>query len=64
MVLTNLSDKNLELTQRDVFRTEGEYSFTIKFTIPDDVPKGDYILFTTISNGSSAGRVKSSIKVI
>ena len=64
MVLTNLSDKNFELAKREVFRTEGEYNFSIKFKIPDDVPEGDYVIFTTVSNGSSAGRAKSAVKVI
>jgi len=64
MVLTNLSDKNFELAKREVFRKEGEYNFSIKFKIPDDVPEGDYVIFTTVSNGSSAGRAKSAVKVI
>ena len=64
VVLTNLSDKNFELTKREVYRKEGEYNFSIKFRIPDDVPEGDYVIFTTVSNGSSAGRAKSAVKVI
>jgi Na+/glutamate symporter len=63
MILSN-TVKEMELVTREVVRTEGEHIFNIKFTVPDDIPKGDYTLLTTISMGNYAKRARSSVRII
>lgn len=56
--------KEMELVNREVVRSEGEHILKIKFIVPDDIPKGDYTILTTISMGNYAKKAKSFVKII
>lgn len=56
--------KEMELINREVVRSEGEHILKIKFIVPDDIPKGDYTILTTISMGNYAKKAKSFVKII
>jgi flagellar biosynthesis GTPase FlhF len=58
------SRKKMELDRREVVRKQGTHMSTIKFTMPDDMPKGYCVLFTTISVGQYSKTVRSVINVI
>ena len=58
------ADKRLELDKRDIVRTSGTYVSTMQFMIPDDMPKGYCILYTTISVGNYMKSIKSFINII
>jgi hypothetical protein len=57
-------NKRVELDKREVLRKQGTHVSTIKFTIPDDIPRGYCILFTTISNGKHSKTARSVINII
>ena len=57
-------NKRAELDKREVLRTPGTYVSTIKFTMPEDIPKGYCILFTTISVGDYLKTAKSVFNII
>ncbi len=63
IILSN-TVKEMEVVNREVLRTEGEHVVNIKFTVPDDIPKGDYNLLTTISMGNYTKRAKSLVKIL
>lgn len=54
----------LELSRREVVRSQGSHLSTMKFTLPRDLAKGDYTLITTISDGKQTKTAKSPLKVI
>ncbi len=58
------STKSLELDKRQVIRKQGTYLSTIKFTVPEDTPKGPCILYTTVSDGKYAKTAKSVLVII
>jgi flagellar biosynthesis GTPase FlhF len=58
------SEKRMELDRREVVREQGTHVSTIKFTMPDDMPKGYCVLFTTISVGRYSKTAKSVINII
>jgi len=58
------SEKRMELDRREVVRKQGTHISTIKFTMPDDMPKGYCVLFTTISVGRYSKTAKSVINII
>ena len=58
------SEKRMELDRREVVRKQGTHISTIKFTVPDDMPKGYCVLFTTISVGRYSKTTKSVINII
>lgn len=51
----------IEMAQREVLRTQGTHISTIKFTISEDMPKGYYVLLTTISDGKLSKSIKSDL---
>jgi hypothetical protein len=57
-------DKKLELDRRDIYRTEGRYISVIKFRVPEDLPKGYCILYTTLSDGKRSKTEKTVINII
>ncbi|MFA6056253.1 MAG: hypothetical protein WC769_12865, partial [Thermodesulfovibrionales bacterium] len=57
-------DKKLELDRRDIYRTEGRYISVIKFRVPEDLPKGYCILYTTMSDGKRSKTEKTVINII
>jgi flagellar biosynthesis GTPase FlhF len=58
------SEKRMELDRREVVRKQGTHVSTIKFMMPDDMPKGYCVLFTTISVGRYSKTAKSVINII
>jgi uncharacterized membrane protein YgaE (UPF0421/DUF939 family) len=56
--------RRMELDKREIIRTQGTYVSTIKFTVPEDIPRGYCILFTTISDGTHAKTTKSVMNII
>lgn len=61
--LTNGKDM-IELAKREVIRSQGTHISTLKFTMPEDIDKGDYTLITTISDGDQTKTSKSPVKII
>lgn len=62
---TLMSDKeSVQLASREVVRTQGSYTSTMKFTLPKDVAKGNYTLVTTVSDGKNTRTVKNPLRVV
>jgi outer membrane biosynthesis protein TonB len=57
-------EKRMELDRREVVRQQGTHLSTIRFTMPDDMPKGYCVLFTTISVGRYSKTAKAVIHII
>ncbi len=53
-----------ELARREIVRAQGTHISTMKFTIPKDVDKGDYILITTISDGKQTKTTRNALKIV
>jgi len=62
--ILSTGDKRVELSKREVMRTPGTYISTIRFTMPDYIPKGSYILFTTISSVKHSRTARSVLNII
>ena len=58
------ADGTFELAKRDIVRTQGTHLSIIKFTMPDNIPRGYCILYTTISIGNYAKTAKSVLNII
>ena len=56
--------KRFEVDRREINRAQGTYISTIKFTVPENTPKGYCILFTTISDGTHAKTTRSVMNII
>jgi hypothetical protein len=56
--------KSMELDKRLIVRKQGTHLSTIKFTVPEDIPKGLCILYTTVSAGKYARTAKSVLVII
>lgn len=56
--------KMIELARREVVRTQGTHLSTMRFTMPQDIAKGDYTLITTISDGKRTRTVKNPLRVM
>ena len=56
--------KTMELGKREIVREQGTYSSTITFPVPDDMPRGYCILYTTISDGKYTRTTKSVLNII
>ena len=54
----------MRISRREVVRKQETHVLTIKFTVPDDMPKGYCVLFTTISVGRYSKTAKSVINII
>ncbi len=57
-------NEKLKLDKREVARTQGTYTSTMKFTMPKDIEKGNYTLITQISDGKRTKTAKSFFKVV
>ncbi|MEW6053367.1 MAG: hypothetical protein AB1552_06195 [Nitrospirota bacterium] len=57
-------EKTIEIAKREIIRTRGTYISTIQFKMPDDMPRGYCVLFTTISVERRARSAKAVINVI
>jgi len=53
-----------ELDTRDITRTQGTYLSSIQFTMPEDMPKGYCILYTTVSDGKRAKTAQSVMNIL
>ncbi len=56
--------KTMELDKREIVREQGTYSSTIFFPVPEDMPRGYCILYTTISDGKYSRTTKSVLNII
>lgn len=56
--------RRLELDKREILRAQGTHLSKIKFTLPEDLPRGYCILFTTISDGTHAKTTRSVMNII
>ena len=56
--------KTMELGKREIVREQGTYSSTITFPVPEDMPRGYCILYTTISDGKYSRTTKSVLNII
>ncbi len=54
----------VELDSRDIIRTQGTYRSSIQFKMPDDIPRGYCILYTTVSDGRQVKTVRSVMNVL
>ena len=64
---TLISDKDkdsVQLASREVTRAQGSHTSTMKFTLPQDVAKGNYTLVTTVSDGRNKRTVKNPLRVV
>jgi len=53
-----------ELDTRDIIRTQGTYRSSIQFTMPDDIPRGYCILYTTVSDGRQVKTARSIMNIL
>ncbi len=53
-----------ELASRDIVRRQGTYRSSIQFTMPDDVPRGYCILYTTVSDGKQVKTARSVMNIL
>ena len=61
---TLVNDKeSVQLASREVTRAQGSHTSTMKFTLPQDITKGNYTLVTTVSDGKSKRTVKNPLRV-
>lgn len=56
-------NESVDLGQREVTRAQGTYTSTAKVTVPKDLPKGNYTLITTISDGKNTKTAKNQFTV-
>ena len=54
----------VQLADREVTRAQGSHTSSIKFTMPNDFPKGDYTMVTTVSDGKQSKSVRSPLQMI
>lgn len=56
--------ESVDLGRRDVVRPQGTHTSVAKILVPKDLPKGKYILATTISNGRISKTAQSAFQVV
>jgi hypothetical protein len=62
---TLLGEKDtLQLAEREIVREQGSHTSTLKFTVPKDFPKGDYMLVTTISDGKQTKTARNPLRIV
>ncbi len=62
-MLTNHNEGVIEITKREVLKTQGTHISKFKFTVPKKLSKGDYTLITIISNGKQTRSAMSPIRI-
>jgi surface antigen len=55
---------SVDLGRREVVRPQGTHTSTAKVSVPKDLPKGNYTLVTTISDGKNTKTVRSHFAVV
>lgn len=58
------SKESVQLASREVTRAQGSHTSTMKFTLPQDIAKGNYTLVTTVSDGKRKRTVKNPLRVV
>lgn len=54
----------IEVDARDIVRTQGTYRSSIQFKLPEDMPRGYCILYTTLSDGRQVKTAQSVMNVL
>jgi outer membrane biosynthesis protein TonB len=54
----------VELDSRDIIRTQGTYRSSIQFRMPEDIPRGYCILYTTVSDGRQVKTARSVMNIL
>lgn len=55
---------SVDLGRRESVRPQGTHTSTAKVSMPKDLPKGNYTLVTTISDGKMTKTAKSPFAVV
>jgi uncharacterized protein YcfJ len=58
------SNGAVQLTDREVTRAQGSYTSSIKLTIPQDLPKGDYAVVTTVFDGKQTKSIRNPLHIV
>jgi hypothetical protein len=56
--------ETIDLGRREVVRPQGTHTSTAKVSLPKDLPKGNYTLVTTISDGKDTKTAKTPFAVV
>lgn len=54
----------VDLAKREVVRAQGTHNSSMKFTMPGDMPKGNYTLVTTVTDGKQTKTSRNALRVI
>lgn len=54
----------IELAKREVTRAQGTHTSQLRFTVPKDVPKGNYTLVTTVTDGKQTKTVRNPLRIV
>ncbi|MGH8773381.1 MAG: hypothetical protein ACREV2_19730, partial [Burkholderiales bacterium] len=54
----------VQLADREITRAQGSHTSSIKFTMPNDFPKGNYMMVTTISDGKQTKSIRTPLQVV
>lgn len=57
------SKESFDLSERKITREQGTHTSTMKINLPKDLPKGNYTLVTTITDGRDTKSAKTSFLV-
>lgn len=55
---------SIDLGRREIVRPQGTHTSTAKVSVPKDLPKGNYMLVTTISDGKNTKSARSMFSVV
>lgn len=55
--------ETVDLGKREVMRAQGTHTSTMKFTLPRDIAKGEYVLVTTVSDGRNTRSARTPFTV-
>ncbi|MGB4913031.1 MAG: YMGG-like glycine zipper-containing protein [Candidatus Dechloromonas phosphoritropha] len=58
------AQETIDLGRREVVRPQGTHTSTAKVSLPKDLPKGNYTLVTTISDGKDTKSAKTPFAVV
>ena len=58
------AQETIDLGRREVVRPQGTHTSTAKVSLPKDLPKGNYTLVTTISDGKDTKTAKTPFAVV
>jgi len=61
---TLIGKEPIKLGERNITRAQGTHLSTFKFTLPQDIEKGDYKFVTTVSDGSQKKHVENQIIIL